>query len=351
MKKIALTSASVFFISFVSFGAPPDKTALGGSWTDANNWSPTGVPGDNQTILIPVGVTLTNYGEYIEMDNSILVIRGTLSMESSCELCADYGQMVFTGPNGGVIIQNGGIVSDDTGILGGSFEYIQAGEPAEKSWSGAPCVLDCGTETGTYTSTGETAWPSSLQNPLPVEFLFFEAAYENTAVLLEWATLVEINNHVFSIERSGDGVAFAEIGQVSGHGNSKERIDYQYTDETASRDFSGKVYYRLKQIDYDGRHEHSEITMVFIKALGVELKNIRPNPFVSQLSLSLMGTQNEEIKVSIYDMDGKNIFAQTTTIDKGHNVIHVDYLDRIPEGIYCVNITGAEFNFRERIVK
>lgn len=336
--------------SFTLFGAPPDKTALGGSWTNPNNWYPVGVPGDNQRILIPDGVTQTNYGQNVEMDNSVLVVRGTLSMESSCDLCPDYGQIKITGEDGGVIIEDGGTVSDDT-YLGGGTHYIEVGEPAEKVWSGDACVFSCGTVVGTYTSTGETAWPSSLQNPLPVEFLFFEADFENGVVLLKWATATEVNNDRFSIERSQDGVAFTEVGQVLGYGNSKERLDYQYTDETASGDFSGEAYYRLKQLDYDGRHEYSEIAMVLIGPLEAKLSNIKPNPFESHLSMSLIAAKEEEIKVDIYDMDGRKMFTEQMSVNKGVNLVEVGYLDQIPEGIYFVNVTGSEFAFRERIVK
>lgn len=351
MKMIALTSVSLFFISFVSFGAPPDKTALGGSWTDANNWSPTGVPGDNQTILIPVGVTQTNYGQYIEMDNSILVVRGTLSMESSCELCPDYGQMVFTGANAGVIIQDGGQVRDDSGILGGSLEYIQAGEPAEKSWSGAPCVLDCGTETGTYTSTGQTAWPSSLQNPLPVEFLFFEAAYENGAVLLEWATATEITNQGFEVERSVDGESFIRVGYVRGHGDSKERIDYNYSDSDIPPNSGNSMYYRLKQVDYDGRFDYSKVVMVSMEISQSMIQDVSPNPFESSLLVNMIAVHEEVVKVDIYDSDGKNMMSGVMPVFKGKNMLDVRHLNPIPKGIYILNISGAEFVYRQRIVK
>lgn len=350
MKKLALISTSAFFISLTLLGAPPDKTALGGSWLDADNWSPTGVPGDDQNILIPVGVTQTNYGQYIEMDNSILVIRGTLSMESSCDLCVDYGQIVFTGENGGVIIEDGGTVRDDT-AFGGSTHYIQAGEPPEKAWSGDFCFTGCGTITGTYTSTGETAWPSSLQNPLPVEFLFFEAHFENGEVMLEWATATEVTNDRFEVERSVDGEYFSRIGQVQGHGDSKERIDYNYIDKSIGVHAFEGLYYRLRQVDFDGKFDYSKMVMVPIEMAQSELTKISPNPFDSSLTINLIAGQDEEIRVDIYDLDGRNLFSALRPIVKGVNSVDVNYLDRIPKGIYLLNIIGTDFAFSERIAK
>lgn len=88
---------------------------------------------------------------------------------------------------------------------------------------------------------------------LPVKLVDFSASATRKEVTLSWATLSEINNDHFSIERSADGINWSSIGTVNGAGNSSTRKNYQYTDRMPL----AAAYYRLKQIDIDGSHEYS----------------------------------------------------------------------------------------------
>lgn len=95
---------------------------------------------------------------------------------------------------------------------------------------------------------------------LPIELISFDASLNNNNVDLYWATASEYNNDFFTIERSTDGLNWEHVTIVSGAGNSTQRLDYYIQD---SRPLSGISYYRLKQTDFDGAFEYSNIVSVF----------------------------------------------------------------------------------------
>ncbi len=118
-------------------------------------------------------------------------------------------------------------------------------------------------------STALTAYPFPLgvQSPLadtniacqavtlPVEYLRFSARVEGSTVKLEWITASEVNNDYFIVERSDDGQRFDRVGLVDGHGTTSEKQSYVFTDHPGGP----LAYYRLRQVDFDGRHHLSDI--------------------------------------------------------------------------------------------
>lgn len=110
----------------------------------------------------------------------------------------------------------------------------------------------------TFTINGSSA-PNTA---LPVELIFFSATVNNQKhVILNWATASELNNDFFTIERSIDGLTWEVVEFVNGNGTTPLRNDYNSQDV---RPYSGLSYYRLKQTDFDGAFEYSNIVSVFI---------------------------------------------------------------------------------------
>ena len=100
-----------------------------------------------------------------------------------------------------------------------------------------------------------------LPNPFPVELLFFEAEADDRSkqVDISWATLSETNNDHFIIQRSKDGRDWEEIIEVQGAGTSVSEIRYSTEDRNPHH---GVSYYRLKQVNDDGKTTHSSIRAV-----------------------------------------------------------------------------------------
>ncbi len=112
--------------------------------------------------------------------------------------------------------------------------------------------------------------PSS---PLPVELLNFNALMSNRIVNLTWQTASEQNNDFFTVERSADGFDFEPILYKDGAGNSNTLLSYSDKD---LQPLEGVSYYRLKQTDFDGAYEYSDIRVVS-SATDAQIL-IYPNP-------------------------------------------------------------------------
>jgi hypothetical protein len=94
---------------------------------------------------------------------------------------------------------------------------------------------------------------------LPVEFTTFTGVSDGDVNRLTWTTASETNCDNFEIEHSPDGIQFENIGTEQGSGNSTTTITYTFDDENP---FTGATYYRLKQMDFDGSYEYSNIISV-----------------------------------------------------------------------------------------
>lgn len=112
---------------------------------------------------------------------------------------------------------------------------------------------------GTCPTTNSSYLTLTVAQPLPIELLYLIGNSTDKGNLIEWSTATEQNNDYFTLFWSDNGFNFAPIHRMPGAGNSVRTIEYQYLDETPSR---GVNYYKLRQTDYDGRFEDSEIISV-----------------------------------------------------------------------------------------
>lgn len=120
---------------------------------------------------------------------------------------------------------------------------------------------------------------------LPVTLTKVNVALRPHHVEISWQTSSESQNHYFAIERSRDGIHFAEIGRVFGKGNSTTPANYVYYDQSPG---TGHIYYRLKQVDRDGTETIFKTGAVFVPGAGSG-PVLYPNPVtgnIVQLSVS-----------------------------------------------------------------
>ena len=104
-----------------------------------------------------------------------------------------------------------------------------------------------------------------LSEIIPLELITFTAATNGKEVILNWSTATETNNRGFSKERKSTNSEFSEIGFVLGFGTTTERQDYSYSNEV----FTNRNYsYRLKQIDYLGNYEYSDVVEVDFRSFN-----------------------------------------------------------------------------------
>ena len=140
-------------------------------------------------------------------------------------------------------------------------------------------------------------------NSLPVELTSFSASVVGHNVELTWSTATELNNKGFEIERSLDNSSFEVIGFVSGFGSTTEKKHYSFVDEKIS---NGTYYYRLKQIDFGGSVNYSQVVSIDVSTpTQFELKQNYPNPFNPSTKISYSVNEAGLVKLSVYNLLGE----------------------------------------------
>ena len=179
---------------------------------------------------------------------------------------------------------------------------------------------------------------------LPIELLYFNARSLQSTVLLEWRTEIEINNEKFIVERSKDGINWENLLEIPGKGNSISVSDYEAKD---NHPLMGVSYYRLKQIDFDGRQKHSAIRQVN-RQIESDLI-LFPNPAKDILFASLTSEKTEPVKIEIFDIQGRLVRIQDENVNRGENRLNVK-LGHLESGTYIFNITSNSQTIQSRFV-
>jgi len=181
--------------------------------------------------------------------------------------------------------------------------------------------------------------------PLPVELLAFTATPADNKVYLNWQTASEINNERFIVERSADAAVFTPIGQVYGSGTTHTPQSYQLID---NQPMSGVNYYRLRQVDYDGRVQLSNIVEVqFIPAQRQGLA-LYPNPTTGALFVTAQHLKLNSL-VDVFDMQGRRVHTAVVP-GSTSSVQHLLDLSHLPKGIYTVRIWAGTETLTEKVV-
>jgi Secretion system C-terminal sorting domain len=145
-------------------------------------------------------------------------------------------------------------------------------------------------EVSTIAITGDAFLAGYSIASLPIELLSFKGQPTENGNLLTWATANEVQNMGFDVERSKDGVRFDKIGFVAGNGTSSQVQNYLFEDSSPWENSEKVVYYRLKQLDFDGNFDYSNI--ISIRINGKKLVGIYPNPSTGIFTLT--GLKNVE---------------------------------------------------------
>jgi hypothetical protein len=209
-------------------------------------------------------------------------------------------------------------------------------------------ISACG-KTGTITTTIPltsfspfTFGSGSGLNPLPIELLSFEAKIiTGNKVALKWNVASEMNNALFIVERSADGIHYEEIAKIKGAGTSHYQQSYSTTDESPYTDTS---YYRLKQIDYDGKSKCHKSVYVILGGHKTELL-IYPNPlcFGEPLLLKTNTNSDKTIQLLIIDNTGKTICVKNVALKKGVNLVQgIENDCSLPKGTYSIAVIHEE---------
>lgn len=182
------------------------------------------------------------------------------------------------------------------------------------------------------------------QTSLPVKLLAFNATARDNYVLVDWQASNETNSKYYVVERSADGRNFATLETVNDRGNTGSINYYSITDV---QPFEGTSYYRLKQVDADGKYTYSETRTVRFDKTKQLL--IYPNPASTSVKLQLKAN-GDNIGISITNLEGKLIYKGNGSLTQLNNAVN-SLLPALKPGYYHVAITDKDGVYKAPLVK
>ena len=140
---------------------------------------------------------------------------------------------------------------------------------------------------------------------LPVELSSFKGSNVDAGIALEWITDSELNNEGFEVEFSVDARSFETIAFVNGNGTTDQTQTYDFLHKTNR---PGSLYYRLKQMDFDGVFEYSDVIEVMREKSNDGNIVIFPNPAKEAFTINVSNPDRLNSSVKVTDLLGKVIF-------------------------------------------
>jgi hypothetical protein len=183
---------------------------------------------------------------------------------------------------------------------------------------------------------------SAIGGTTPVELTSFSGAAATNGVKLTWATATETNNKGFEIQKSTDGKTYSEVGFVVGSGTSAHVKSYSFTDANSNK--SGVVYYRLKQIDYDGTSVLSNAIQVNAGVpLAFALNQNYPNPFNPTTKISYSVPTTGLVTLKVYNITGEEVATLVNEVKAPGNY-NIDFnASKLASGVYFYKMTSNNF--------
>ncbi|MEL6673842.1 MAG: T9SS type A sorting domain-containing protein [Bacteroidota bacterium] len=175
---------------------------------------------------------------------------------------------------------------------------------------------------------------------LPVEFGDFSARQVDQSIVLDWETLKEVNSDYMAIERSPNGIFFAEVGRVQGADFSEVAISYQFIDQ---KPLAGQNIYRIRQVDFDGSFSYSNIIEIQVKT--PELFQLLPNLVVDKFTLQAAEVLDRNWALQLFSLNQALISSHQLL--QGQKRAEFDVRD-LPAGIYFLR---AKSGPQQQVIK
>jgi hypothetical protein len=275
----------------------PEYLGVGGSWQDSK---PEFVDFDND------GDFDLFMGDY---DGTIRYFKNTGSPTS-----ADFTQQTGTdNPFDGIVMMN-------------SYNSKGASVPALVDIDGDG---DLDAFIGEW--YGNINFYKNVPSALPVELTTFTGEATKNGNFLKWTTAAEENNAGFEIQKSTDGRTFEKIAFVEGSGTTVEQQHYEFLD---TKNLSGlnTEYYRLKQMDFNGKFEYSNIVSISNNKAATAEMSFYPNPVKDLLTI-----ENGEGTAIIYNALGQPLQQFEIT-----NTKYFLNTNELPKGIYTLQVRKTD---------
>ena len=179
---------------------------------------------------------------------------------------------------------------------------------------------------------------------LPIELLSFTATPQGSSVKLNWETSSEINNDYFALEKSRDGSNYEEFARVKGAGNSSVPLSYAATDHSP---MDGLSYYRIKQVDYNGKFAfYGPVPVEFLQKGEAKISY---NTVMSNCTVNFGADEEDSYNLRIVNTLGQEVLRDEFKIT-GNGEFEKNYnLRQLTKGIYIAYLVGTTKQYTQKI--
>lgn len=172
---------------------------------------------------------------------------------------------------------------------------------------------------------------------LPVHLLSFTALQQtNNQIAIEWKTTNEINTDYFVVQRSNILTSFIDLQHVKAGGSNLGVMTYQIVDNNP---LPGTSYYRLKQVDRDGKVTYSSIATIRVDNNATIV--ITPNPAHSVINVRMQSSKADHITLQITDLGGKILALKQVMVTQGMNSITLP-VNSLVQGTYILKVLKSD---------
>ena len=324
MKKVNLLVAFIL-IFYSSFAGSIQAIQNNGNWTSNSSWDLNRNPANNDTIIIPAGITI--------------VITSNLNFSTNTMRILVYGTLKFSGGGAklamdalsSVVVEPGGILTS----TGSPSQTLTIGSNTVYNGTDLPIV---GPQFANNT-TGNGFVPFVV---LPVKFLSFSLSYNSSIVLVQWSTSEEVNALKYEVERSIDGINWITAGIVSAAGNSITTHNYTYYDHYT---ISKKVYYRIKEIDLSGQFNYTAIKELNSSVNGDNNIKIY-SPSQSTAVIEFASQMNDQVSIRIISFNGQIISEKVVDRPIGQYMMNIS-----KTGVYIIQVSNqSNLNITKKLM-
>ncbi|MBN8865474.1 MAG: T9SS type A sorting domain-containing protein [Sphingobacteriales bacterium] len=176
---------------------------------------------------------------------------------------------------------------------------------------------------GTY-DYSDVVTATVLTGTLPVHWLGFSARQQAQGILLSWSTATEEGSKHFDVEHSTNGSSWSRVATIAASGNSTTVQQYEALHASPA---SGSNYYRIRQIDADGKHSFSKVVLIAV-ATNRNAVLVYPNPVVNGM---LYVKLEEAAGLRIVNMSGLTVVQKSLAAG-----LHNLSVAHLPRGSYWV---------------
>jgi hypothetical protein len=303
-------------------------------------WSGTGIAADlanyavnSNNNLFYAGTPASSkviYSDSINSDQTLAAFKTRVAPRETASVTEDVPFISTTGANATYLHIDPAIATlvESHGVNTGGITVDYDGQTRQGNvgYAGTGTAPDLGADEGAFTIV-----------VLPVSFLSFRGDKLGATNKLEWITATESGNKGFELQRSVDGRNYSTIGTIASkadNGNSTTAVYYSFID---AKPFASSSYYRLKQLNKDGRSGYSTIVLMKSKVGTMIVTSIYPNPASNVLNIAIAAPANNKINFVIIDLSGKMVLQQNAELAEGSNIVPIN-ITRLAPGQYMLKV-------------